>query len=332
VHGVGDPASPLRGRPTGSGRRAFGHTHDRREIVEDEAEAIRDAARRVLAGETLSSVIRSWNQRGLRTATGGPWRVNSLSTLLLQPRLAGLDGDLQQLPADVYPPILDVGTHSRLVTLHQSRRKGSRRATRHYLLTGLLRCWRCGGGLRGMSRSQGSDLYACPGPPHGGCSGTAITADRADEAILDLVLAHLDSEDFVASVARPSEPDDEGTAQVVSELAAHRLRLQELADLWAAGEIDRAEWLSLRRNIAERAREAEEKLARSEEFQALRRLAGTGSAVRRAWPELTSDERREILHAAVDHIVVLPAEPGRHVFRPERLRTVWKEWPATGAH
>lgn len=286
-------------------RRAFGHTADRTAVVEEEAAAVREAAQRVLAGDTLSAVVRDWNDRGVTTANGGPWRVNSLSSLLVQPRLT------------MTPSIIDEETHARLVDLHASRGKGPRRATRRYLLTGLLRCWRCGGSMRGMPRARGADLYVCPGPPHGGCSGTAVTADHAEEAIGDMVLARLGSPDLLRA---PLDGRD-----TVRELAAHRQRLEDLGDLWASGQISRDEWLSLKRNVGQRARAAEAEVARLARVAALRRLAGTGPALRRQWSAMTVDERRSIVNAALDHVVVLAAEPPRQVFRPERLQPHWLE-------
>jgi len=274
-------------------------------VVDEEASAIREAARRVLDGETLSAVVRDWNQRGLTTANGGPWRVNSLSSLLVQLRL-------------VAPPeILSEETHRQLVALHASRGKGPRRATRRYLLTGLLRCWRCGGSMRGMPRSHGADLYVCPGPPHGGCSGTAVTADHAEEAVGAMVLARLDTPMLLRS------PLDSAAAG--RELAAHRRRLDELGDMWASGRIGREEWLALNRKVGDRARVAEAEVARAARAVALRGMAGTGAALRNAWPTMTIDERRGIVHAAIDHVVVLAAEPPRQVFRPERLQPSWVE-------
>src|SRR4051794_33330985 len=254
--GRGMDMEAVRGRPTSvpalvavpdtrtlrNGRRAFGHSADRAQLVEVEAAAIREAASRVLAGETISSVVREWNERGLTTAGGGPWRVNSLSSLLVQPRLTGP------------PRILDDETHARLLALHASRGKGPRRTTRRYLLTGLLRCWRCGGTMRGMPRTSGADLYVCPGPPHGGCSGTAVTADHAEEAVADMVISHLDA----AGIRRV--PLD--GRETLRELAGHRRRLLELGELWAAGDISKDEWLSLKRSVGNRARAAEAEVAR----------------------------------------------------------------------
>ena len=286
-------------------RRAFGHTADRADIIDAEASAIREAARRVLDGETLSAVIQDWNERGLTTANGGPWRVNSLSSLLVQVRLVGP------------PQILDQETHDQLVALHASRSKGPRRATRRYLLTGLLRCWRCGGSMRGMPRTRGADLYVCPGPPHGGCSGTAVTADHAEEAVGAMVLAHLESSWVAHSPAHSLDS--------ARELAGHRRRLEELGELWAAGLINKDEWISLKRNVGARARAAEADVARTDRIAALQRLSGTSQAVRARWPEMTIDERRTVVQTALDHVVVLAAEPPRQIFRPERLQPTWVE-------
>ncbi len=286
-------------------RRAFGHSADRRHVVEDEAVAIREAARRVLDGETLSAIVRDWNARGLTTAGGGPWRVNSLSSLLVQPRL-------------VAPPqVLDEDTHNRLIALHASRGKGPRRATRRYLLSGLLRCWRCGGGLRGMPRSRGADLYVCPGPPHGGCSGTAVTADLAEEAVGQMVLDRLDA-------LRPGGAPVDGRDSL-RELAAHRGRLDDLGDLWASGQLSREEWLSLKRNVGQRLQVAEAEVARIGRLGALRELAGAGQSLRPQWAKMSVAERRTVVQATLDHVVVLAAEPPRQVFRPERLQPHWLE-------
>jgi hypothetical protein len=86
-------------------------------------------------------------------------------------------------------------------------------------------------------------LYICPGPAHGGCSGTAITAEHAEDAIRDMVLARLDGPDVLGG-----EVDGRDVAQ---QLGAYREQLQDLSDLWASGELSREEWLSLKRNVGE---------------------------------------------------------------------------------
>jgi site-specific DNA recombinase len=297
------PRRPLQGR-------IFGYSADRTKVVEEEACAIREAASRVLAGETLSSIVQEWNRRGLVTAKGGPWRVNSLSGLLVHPRLVA------------FPPIIDSQTHARLVSLHASRSKGRRRRPRKYLLTGLLRCGRCGNKLHGTPRPPGADLYICPGPAHGGCSGTAVTAEHAEDAIRDMVLARLDGPDV-----RLDGPDVLGGEvdgrDVAQQLAVYREQLQDLSDLWASGELSREEWLSLKRNVGERVRAAEAEVARLARISALQRLVGSGRVLRQRWPGMSIDERRAIVQVALEYVAVLPAEPPRAVFRRERLRPCW---------
>ena len=57
-----------KGLPAG-GRRAFGYAGDFTTVVEPEAEAIREAARRVLAGEPLTSIIDNFHARWVAAAT-----------------------------------------------------------------------------------------------------------------------------------------------------------------------------------------------------------------------------------------------------------------------
>lgn len=283
--------------------RAFGRTLDGQRLVEDEAGAIREAAARVLAGDALSAIVREWNQRGLTTTTGGPWRVGALSRLLVQRRLCD------------DPPILSNGDRDRLVALHASRRKGPRRATRRYLLTGLLRCWRCGATLTGTTRAPGPDYYICPGAAHGGCSGTAVVADRAEAAVTEMVLDHLESANVVFREV------DAGPAE--KKLHDDRRRLLELGRLWVAGDLDSQEWASLRSAVRRRVRAAETEVRALGRLAAVHRMAAPGANLRPRWPSMTIDERREVIHAVLSQVVVLPAEPPKQVFRAGRLRPYW---------
>ena len=171
--------------------------------------------------------------------------------------------------------------------------------------------------MRGMPRTHGADLYVCPGPPHGGCSGTAVTADHAEEAVTSMVLARLDSPQFLGSTVDGRE--------VVQELVGHRQRLTDLGDLWASGQITKDEWLSLKRNVGRRAVMAEAQVARLSRITALRGMAGSGRVLAAKWPSMSIDERRGVVQAALNHVVVLAAEPPRQVFRPERLQPAWLE-------
>ena len=95
-----------KGRRTGGGQRWFGYTriyanpdepnHKKRHILREEinpveAEAIRDAAVRVLEhGESVASIARDWTARGIRPVAAKQWWPTSIVGTLTSPRLAGL--------------------------------------------------------------------------------------------------------------------------------------------------------------------------------------------------------------------------------------------------
>src|SRR5215471_8773009 len=81
------------GKRAGGGWRWFGYVrvyanpdepdHRKRVIIREdlhpvEAEALRDAARRVLLGETVGSIVRDWTARGIKPVAAEEWSVSSL--------------------------------------------------------------------------------------------------------------------------------------------------------------------------------------------------------------------------------------------------------------
>ena len=76
----------LAGRPSGGGSRPFGYQSDQITIIDSEAEMIRDAALRLLSGESMAGICRQWNEAGQLTGKGSQWRVASLRNMLLSGR------------------------------------------------------------------------------------------------------------------------------------------------------------------------------------------------------------------------------------------------------
>ena len=91
----------------------------REEINQAEADALRDAARRLLEeGETVASIARDWTARGIRPVAAKQWWPTSIAGALTSPRLAGLrEWQGKKYPAIGWPAIIDVDTHERLVKL-----------------------------------------------------------------------------------------------------------------------------------------------------------------------------------------------------------------------
>ena len=112
-----------KGRRTGGGQRWFGYTriyanpdepnHKKRHILREEinpveAEAIRDAAVRVLEhGESVASIARDWTARGIRPVAARQWWPTSIVGTLTSPRLAGL----REWQGRTYPATRLAGDH-----------------------------------------------------------------------------------------------------------------------------------------------------------------------------------------------------------------------------
>ena len=79
----------LAGRPPGGRFRAFGWKDDRRTLEPAEADAIKKAVERIIAGGSIASICRDWQQRDLRTPVGGIWTKTSLRRVLMSPRICG---------------------------------------------------------------------------------------------------------------------------------------------------------------------------------------------------------------------------------------------------
>src|SRR5262249_34932863 len=78
------------GKIGGGGTRPFGYEEDRKTIRKSEAKLIRAAVDRVIGGESYFAVLRDWNERGIQSPAGLPWKLGTFKNMLLSPRIAGL--------------------------------------------------------------------------------------------------------------------------------------------------------------------------------------------------------------------------------------------------
>lgn len=289
------------GKVSGGGNRPFGFAVDR--IVHNRAEAklIREAAKRVLAGESLYAIAQDWNDSGVRTVTGAQWTTTHLRTFLLSPRIAGLrTHDGETFPA-VWKPIIDRETWEQVGRVVRSRGRARTRPARSYVLSGgLLRCGQCGAAMVAAPRPTGR-AYGCLSS-HGGCNKVSIMAEPLEDLVEQAVLEAMDTPSLDRA-ARAGADDHDGTDQR-EELARVDRGLKELAEMFAAGEIGRSEWITARQSLEARRIAAEETLAA--ETSPLDAYAKP-RALRRAWPKLGVDQRRTILTTVLESVIVTSA-------------------------
>ncbi len=245
----------------------------RRDAGADWAADTRACAARVLAGESLASVCRDLADRGITGTGGRGWKATTLRTMLMSARISGrrehkpraAGGHKRPGPGEivataVWPAIISPADSDRLRALLGDAQRRTRLpgTGRTYLLSGILRCGRCGGGLVGRPKS-GTPRYVCPNTPGGStCGKIATVAEPTDTLVRDLVLTALDSPEMLARLH--AQQDDSGGLD--EQVRADEQRQDDLAAAWASGEISRREWMTARTVIEQRLEAARARLAR----------------------------------------------------------------------
>jgi site-specific DNA recombinase len=312
------------GKVAGGGTRAYGFAEDKRTIRPGEAAVIREAATRLLAGESVRSICVSLNERGEPTATGKQWTSQTLRRMLESPRISGQRIHRGEIvgPAE-WPAIITPAETERIQALLSDPARRTAKTARNYLLTRLLRCGRCGATLVSRRNSRGTRRYVCAsGPGFGGCGRIAINADHVEDATVEATLFRLDSPKLLASLQ--GRTDDPAAAEWQAEAERAQAQLDELATAYADQLIGLQEWLTARGAIEQRLQAARKKLATLNRVTALDGYLGNATELRAEWPSLPLSRQAAIVAAVLDHAVIGPATPGRNTIDPSRISFVWR--------
>lgn len=334
------------GRPSGGGLRSFGYDDDGLTVREDEAKMIRQAAKRVLAGATLHSICKEWNDAGIASPGGARWRTPSLKRILMSARIAGLrehhehrvvrnrkEGTRRQVkehvatvPA-VWSAIISEADHKRLRIKLASGQPGAFPA-RRYLLTGILRCGRegCGNPLSGGPRN-GKDGYMCG---DAGCRRCGTAAGPLDEWVWEAVMHRYESRAFAKEqakqrrAAKAAAKSGKDPAADVERIKAKLDRLSVLCNV--EGTISEGEWLAARGPLLDQLAAAEAEMGETT-TQDLDAAGVDFTTVRQRWDagRLGDDERRALILGIVETITLAPGERGGGN-RPlsERVKIRWR--------
>lgn len=317
-----------------NGPRPYGYQKQNGTLTIDpvEAEVVREAVKRVLAGEAIWKITNDFNARGITTTKGGPWATQVLRRMILRWTNAGYRSHQprddngrpvgrETLHRGDWEPIIDRETHERVVALltDPARRKNNRGTAVRYLLTGLINCGVCDRPLVGTAQFEydvkvpplaGSTeprtrrriyphAYKCP---HAGCMKVQRRMDDVDAYVQEFTLALLER-DGVTILG--GDPEAAGAAR--ESIAALEARLALSADLIAEGTMTADQF----RRITERLRPQLD-AARARLTQASPRSDADGFATdpRTAWEAADIETKRRVIQRIGVNIRIVPIGAG----------------------
>lgn len=311
------------GGVAGGGTRPFGFEPDFVTVLEPEAEIVRELAARLLGGETLRTLCRDLNARGVTTPTGGHWNPTPLRRMLRSARISGQREHRGEIVAPAqWPAIIRPEQTRRIRVLLDDPARRATRPARTYLLRGLLRCAVCSAPLVARPRGDGERRYICPhgpGLPGKGC--VYALAEPLEEFVVEAVLWQLDTPELAQAIrGHEQRPDNDWERQIDGA----QTKLDELAGAYAGGAISLREWLLARGPIQQQLDVARRRSAQNGHVTVLADYMGRAGALRKRWPELGFDRQRSILHAVLAEVLVRPGRRGYNRFDPRRFELVWR--------
>jgi DNA invertase Pin-like site-specific DNA recombinase len=317
-------SAAMSGRPTGRVLYGYRRTYDgdtgelTGQVVEAEQAAIvTEIAGRFLGGDSIRSIFRDLNGRGVATPTGeGRWSHRQVTRVLRNPGYAARRVHRGEVvgPAD-WPEIIDGEDFDRIqAKLDDPARQITRQRAVVHLLTGIARCGVCGSGLQ-YAQDKGRPKYGCRS------DGFHVVRDKEklDAFVVATVLRRLRRKDAAVRF------DDRPSPQVLrarAEVDEIRRRLDEAAAAYANGDLSLPMLTKIEADLNVKFAEAQKRA----------RYAGLPSSVAEmvqgdpgaVWDRLTVEQRRDVLRSLVTVRVDRVEVPGRRGFDPKSVTILWR--------
>lgn len=311
------------GMPPPCGKRCFGYDMRYSKVVPEEAAIIREVRDRVFAGESLHGICVDLEARGVVGTQGHAWRSNLLKRLLTGPSIAGVrEGDGKRYPG-TWPAIISTDDSDRLRAMLIRRPGAPRRSpARRYLMTGLMRCGRCGHRMNGHASADGVRRYVCArqaGYPN--CGRMSARAEPVEDMVREMLIVAVDAA-ALAEALRARGDQDDGLLEMVRRDEGALEMLSR--DFYLEHILTREEFLTTRDGLARRLEANRTRLSRRDGHGAVGAFVGHGETLRRAWEAGSLDWRHSVVGALLDHVVILPGRPGRIASNPDRVKPVWR--------
>ena len=324
----------------------FGWQADRITPDPGEHDAVLSACRALLAGGTVSGIMRDWDARGLRPhqAPFGPlperaWTRTSVREILANPRNAGIavyrkekDGTgiarYNEVGRGEWEPLVTEEMYRAVTEILRDRKQRQPAPGGTTLLGGIALC-RCGNRVTGSANASGSPAYRCNLQSRGGRPGPHVQVKRAevDDTVGRLVVAHVSDPRNADRLLAPDPPGGDAAA-LRDEAAILRHKIARLGELYMDDKITEADLTGGRERGRARLAEIEARLAGLGRGSVLAPLI-TAPDPAAAWEKMSTDRRRATVDALMT-VTLYPSGRGARTFDPETVLPtgrgiVWKQ-------
>ncbi len=301
----------------------LGHrVNTRDELHPEQAEVIREAARMLLSGQSLRSVVAELNSRGSTSPRGNRWASTNLRQIMLRDRNAGQRRHRGQvIGLGQWPSIYeDANTHDRVVALlTDPSRKSGKGTTRKHLLAGIARCGRegCDGkmivnvGRVAADGGRQPPAYVC-----GTCTRVRRKQSSVDELVESVIVERLKMPDVLDALAAGNPADAQRARAHLGTLQA---RLELAADQYADGDITGAQLTRITAKLRPQIDAATMTIRAAEPSADISKMVGDEAEKR--WQEASLDIRRLVVETLCS-VSISPSGPGK-AFDPTLIEIRW---------
>jgi DNA invertase Pin-like site-specific DNA recombinase len=281
-----------------------------REVIDPEqADALRELYRMVIAGDSLRSLAAYLNARGFKTGRGNPFAGNVVGNMLRRPRYAGHRTHAGQIVSKGdWEPIISQETYDRaLAVLTAPNRIHSRGLAPKHLLSGIAICGRCGAAMRPNISKSRPPCYVCPS-----CTKVTRLMEPVDDLANEFMVQFLTLPDAITATS--AKPDALSAALTTRD--AILARMDTAADSFAQGDVTARQFARMNEQLKAQLDSAEREARKLQPVRILDGMTGPGAAAR--WESTPLERKRAIIRAVVD-ITILPSGPGIK-FSDEQVR------------
>jgi DNA invertase Pin-like site-specific DNA recombinase len=319
-------------------RKAFGYMEGPNGPEPDPQTAplVKQAYAALLAGSSLNDIGRLFHDAGAYGLNGKPWTASTVSLFLRAPRNAGLrayNGEV--VGKGAWVPLVDESTwRAAQAVLNADGRAPGRKSVRQHLLTGVMKCGKCGHHLAGqwvMQKTGGE-----PGRPKAGetkqpsgqvahsityccrrCRGCSIRAEHVEPLVYEAVSQRLASPDAV-DLLRAEAHDTTEAERMRTEANTLLTRLDEIADERADGLLTGKQAQRATERIQTKLDAIERRQQDAERLRVFDGLPLGTPQAKKAVGKLSPDRLRAVMDLLMT-VTVLPVGKGHKVFNPDRV-------------